>query len=94
MCCWENTKLGTQTVNGRLLGTEPRTKGWRILLDFWAVVIWRSVRLVEAVGHYSIASATADDSNDEGDDAASHAAGEMEAATSADAASAEQDEGY
>jgi hypothetical protein len=81
-------------VNGELLGMEPGTKGWRILLDSGAVVIHRSVRFVEAVGHYSIASVIADDSDDEGLDAASHVAREKETATSADAASSEHEDGY
>jgi hypothetical protein len=81
-------------VNGKLLGMEPGTKGWRMLLDSGAVVIRRSVRFVEAVGHCSIASVIADDSDDEGVDAASHVAGEKETATSADAASSEHKDSY
>ncbi len=75
------TKLGNRSEPGRLLGMEPGTKGWRILLDSGNVVIRRTVTFDEGVGRGD----TADDEEDEFS-AASQAAGENEGAAQADAA--------
>ena len=79
----KKTKLGERTETGRLLGAEPGSKGWRILLDGGGVVVRRDVKFVEAVEDHRTTSHLIDD---EVESAASQAAGENDRAAQAGAA--------
>ena len=84
----KKTKLGERTETGRLLGAEPGSTGWRILLDGGGVVVRRDVKFVEAVEDHSTTSHLIDD---EMESAASQAAGENDRAAQAGAADAAND---
>jgi hypothetical protein len=84
------TKLGERSNHGRLMGREPGTKGWRVLLDAGNVVVRYDCVFVEYAAEDDD-SESDNDSVDDKADSVAPAAGENVGA--ADAAASDADAG-